>query len=331
MDSVGQQKLHEIAQKMKAELNAGTTPASERVTVRQLLGWFGHARRGIWIVASIRDHLTKEDLRTEPDIEDEYLDGSISIQLDMGAPGVKREPVDPTVRIGMLPPARNRPTSVRPNDAIPKATTTMSLNDFSQLPVMTNEREIKGVVTWRSIGESISRGEETSEVRHCMEEHREIAVNAPVFDALDDIWSHGYVVVRDTDRIISGIVTASDVSAHFAKQAKPFEIVREIELHLRNFASRFTLAEIKAVVDDPERPVNGISDLNFGAYCRLLENPGRWAKLNLVVDRNTFISHLERARQIRNELMHFAPAGVRDDDVHELERIAIFLRKLAPK
>ena len=51
-------------------------------------------------------------------------------------------------------------------------------------------------------------------------------------------------------------------------------------------------------------------------------------ELNLVVDRSTFISHLERTRKIRNDLMHFAPDGTHDDDVHELERIAIFLRKL---
>ena len=191
MTSAGQDKLREVAQKMKTELGGGTTPAGEQVSVREFLGWFGYARRGTWIVALIRSTLAELDLRSVPDFEHEYIDGSISIELDMDAPDVQRKPMDPTVRIGVLPNAHSKPTSVRPNDPLPKATTTMLIKDFSQLPVMVNEREVKGMVTWQSIGTTFALGRESTEVRHCMEEHREIAVGAPFFDALDDIWKHG--------------------------------------------------------------------------------------------------------------------------------------------
>ena len=329
MISAGQDKLREVAQKMMAELSGGTKPAGEQVTVRAFIGWFGYERRGAWMVTLIRSTLAELGLRTVPDFAGQYIDGSISIELDMDAPDIQRKPVDPTVRIRVLSNAHSQPTGVRPNDPLAKATTIMLIKDFSQLPVMINEREIKGMVTWRSIGTTFALGRESTEVRHCMEEHREIAIDAPFFDALNDIREHGYVLVRNTDQTISGIVTASDFATQFAQLAQPFLIIGEIELQLRNLASQFTLEEITEVADDPKRPISGTADLNFGAYCRLLENPKRWKKLKLAVDRNTFMEHLGRARQIRNDVMHFAPDGLDPDDVQELERIAMFLRKLA--
>ena len=328
MTAPGQNELTEIAQQLKAELASGTTPAGSPVTVRQLLDWFGHKRRGTWIVSTIRDVLSDLDLRTVPDFEQAYIDGTVSIELDMDAPGVQREPKDPTVRIGALVDAHKQITTVRPNDPLIKATTTMLINDFSQLPVTVNERDVKGMVTWRTIGQAFVLGHDTSEVRHCMDEHREVAVDAPLFDALEDIEEHGYVLVRDVDNTISGIVTASDFAAQFADRARPFLIVGEIELHLRNLVGRFTLEEIAKAADDPNRPINGTADLNFGAYCRLLEEPGRWDRLQLGVDRATFMSHLAEARRIRNDVMHFTPDGVAPEDVQVLERIAFFLRRL---
>lgn len=328
MATPGEEKLRDIAEKMVSEFRAGTTPEGETVTVRELLGWFGYERRGTWIVTHIRRTLAELNLRTIPDFEREYIDGSISIELDMDAPDIQQQPIDPTVRIGVLPNAHRTPTSVRPNDPLAKATTTMLIKDFSQLPVMGNEREVKGMVTWRSIGTTFALEQESTEVRHCMEEHREIPVDAPFFDALDDIWEHGYVLVRDIDGAISGIVTASDFATQFAQLARPFLIIGEIELHLRNLATRFTLEELTEAADNPNRPISGAADLNFGGFGRLLENPDRWKKLELAVDRKTFVDHLNRAREIRNDVMHFAPDGLDPDDVQELERIAIFLRKL---
>ena len=328
MTTAGQEKLTEIAKELQEELARGTTPAGRPVTVREMLDWFGYARRGTWIISQIRDVLASLHLRTAPDFEQEYIDGSITIELDMDAPGIRRKREEPIVRIRVLENAHTKPTSVRPNDSLLKATTTMLISDFSQLPVMVNDRDVKGMVTWRSIGTTLALGRDATEVRHCMEEHREIAVNAPFFDALDDIYEHGYVLVRDVDRTISGIVTASDFASQFEERARPFLIVGEIELHLRNLVGRFTLEEIVGAADDPNRPIKGTADLNFGAYCRLLEEPERWNKLQLRVDRGIFMAHLDRARQIRNDVMHFTPDGVGKDDVRELERVALFLRRL---
>ncbi len=68
--------------------------------------------------------------------------------LDVTADG---EGYDPTFRIGSLPAANKNPVMVSQDDTIAKAVTLMLEHDFSQLPVMQGEREVKGVITWKSI------------------------------------------------------------------------------------------------------------------------------------------------------------------------------------
>ena len=328
MPNQAHEKLKTIADRMKAERDGGAMPVAELTTVRELIGWFNYKIRSELLIRRIRAKFAELNLRTVPDFEREHIDGAIRIELDTEATGVRTDPVDPTVRIGVLPTAHRPPTSVRPTDPLDKATTTMLIHDFSQLPVMVNPRDVKGVVSWRSIGTAFALGRLGDEVRHGMEEHREIDIDAPFFEGITDIWEHGYVLVRDLDRTISGIVTASDFARQFAQLAQPFLVIGEIELHLRNLVSKFTLSEMAEASDDPDRPIEGSWDLNFGAYCRLLANRDRWDKLGLRVDRATFMRNLDQVREMRNEVMHFAPDGLDPDEVDKLERVAMFLRML---
>ena len=65
---------------------------------------------------------------------------------------------DPTFRIGSLPAANKKLIVVNQNDSLTQAITLMLQHDFSQLPVMQGEREVKGVVTWKSIGSKQALG-----------------------------------------------------------------------------------------------------------------------------------------------------------------------------
>src|SRR5215470_9962753 len=58
---------------------------------------------------------------------------------------------------------------------------------------------------------------------------------------------------------------------------------------------------------DPDRGIEDVSDLTFGEYIRLLENPKRWEKLTVKIDRKTFVEELKRVGRIRNDIMHFDP------------------------
>lgn len=51
-------------------------------------------------------------------------------------------------------------------------------------------------------------------------------------------------------------------------------------------------------------------------------------KFGLRVDRATFMHHLDHVREMRNEVMHFAPDALDPAEVDKLERVATFLRML---
>src|SRR5262245_47875706 len=59
---------------------------------------------------------------------------------------------DPTFRVSKLAAANRAPVSLQPDSTITEAVTLMMANDFSQLPVFSGDRNVKGAVSWRSIG-----------------------------------------------------------------------------------------------------------------------------------------------------------------------------------
>lgn len=164
-----------------------------------------------------------------------------------------------------------------------------------------------------------------------MDSHQEIRSDASMFQAIPIIIQHQYVLIRGGDNRITGIVTASDLSLQFQQLAEPFLLLGEIENHIRRIlANRYSADELNEAKDpgDSERIVNDASDLTFGEYIRLLENPDRWAKLNLPIDRKTLIKQLDRVREIRNDVMHFDPDPMPPDDLSCLRDLVEFFQRL---
>lgn len=105
----------------------------------------------------------------------------------------------------------------------------------------------------------------------------------------------------------------------------------EIENHIRRIIDqKFTVDELAEVRDgaDAGRNVESVSDLTFGESLRLIEEPSRWLRLSLLVDRKTLCEQLERVRLIRNDVMHFDPDGIPDEDLDHLRRVVNFFRRL---
>jgi len=136
-----------------------------------------------------------------------------------------------------------------------------------------------------------------------------------------------FTVIRST----TGIVTASDLSLQFQQLAEPFLLLGEIENHVpRVISQRFTHTELGSAKDptDTKRVVTSVADLTYGEYIKLLENPERWDKLNITVDRKTCLEKFESVRKIRNDVMHFDPDGIPEKDLMTLREFARFLQRL---
>lgn len=329
-ETAGAEWLNDVADRLRKELEAGAAPRPERLSVRQFLAHFGYARRRSRVVAEIRECLASHGLRTSPDFEFEYIDGLITVELEVDIAEIDADKPrdDPTVRVALLEAAHRPPVRVAPDDPIAKATTLMRMEDYSQLPVMTTDRDVKGMVSWQSIGGAHARGQNPVTVRECMEGAYDVPDKMPLADATDRICEHGYVLVRGSDRTVTGIVTSVDIAGQFKQGAHPFFLIGEIEHHLRNLVRRkFTVEELDDA-SDGNKEIPGPDDLTFGGYCRLFENPEAWKKLGLEVDRKSFVDLLHAVRDIRNDIMHFTPDEHDPGDIDRLERTARFFRKL---
>ena len=323
--------LENIALAMKAAVSSGAAPTSEQLTIRELLKYFEFAKRGSWINWQIRNGLEKHNLIVRPDFTKGWLDDKITISLDPDTVDRFRSTPkpDPTLRIGDLEAANKKPQGINPQSLLSEATTIMLLHNYSQLPVMTSEREVKGMISWKTIGYNLSMEKVCTYVSDCMEEAQEVRANLPLLDAISVIDEHDYVLVRGADNIIIGIVTASDLSLQFMQLAGRFLFIEEIERHLRRLIDgKFTIGELQQISYD-QRPIESIDDFTFGEYIQLLDDKDNWDKLGLKVGHKTFLKHLEEVRLIRNTVVHFQSYDLSDSSVEKLRGMARLLRNLA--
>jgi CBS domain-containing protein len=231
-------------------------------------------------------------------------------------------------QIGRLPSAHTAPLSVSPDDTVEKAVTIMLARDFSQLPVMTSDRHVKGVISWKSIGKRTILGHEHRHVRECMDQHYEVSTDTSVFNAMGLILKYEFVLVRNKEHKICGIVTTTDLGNQFRELSEPYLLLREVENHLRALVSpRFTAEELSACHDpgDPTHRIETAADLTFGDYVRLLSDPSNWERLEVHIDRAAFVDTLDRIRMIRNDVMHFDPDPLNHTKLGALRAFAQFL------
>ncbi|MGY6644153.1 MAG: CBS domain-containing protein [Salinarimonas sp.] len=319
----------------------------EPITVRDFLWGFGAQRRGPNVVRHIRGQLQEAGLDTYPDFEGLWLDAPFSFILaeaeEEPATGERKESLepppeplltwitrDPTHRVSKLAAANQKVVSVAPDDPFEKVVTLLLARDFSQLPVMTNERVVKGMISWKTIGSRLALGRELQFARDCMEEHHEVRSGQSIFEAIPTIQAFDYVLVRREDQSISGIITGSDLSSQFYTLSEPFLLLSEIENLVRNMlAGRFTVADFDGAKDPgDEREIRTVDDLTFGGYLRLLQHPDHWPKVGLPIDRVVFCKDLDDVRIIRNNVTHFDPDGVTPEELEKLRDFKAFLSNL---
>lgn len=357
------ERLSPLEQAAK-DIREGKSP--HKLTVRELLTQFGAKRRGAWVVEWVRAGLQQMGLRTEPDFNSVWIDAEVSLvsfeatptatqaETD-GAPPQSPEPQnlteltgptaadsssstaikgiidDPTYRVGRLEAASKGVISVAPNDSLEKAFALMLFHSYSQLPVMQGDRDVKGAVTWESIGSKLAFGGKCKEVRECMVAAQIMPSDRSLFDAMALISKHQYVLIQSLDKRITGIVTPYDLSLQFQQLTEPFLLIGEIEQHIRRLIGRkFASSELQAFRDpaDETRKIESVADLTFGEYVRILENPDCWDRLALGIDRTFFVEKLRQINEIRNDVMHFDPDPFGADDLALLRQFVVLLQSL---
>ena len=294
---------------------------------------------------AIARDLKKAGLFTEPDFKQGWIDATVNlvpkrlVNTPAGAAnrreaGVAEEdpsvPPDVTLIVGSLRSASQPVCSVALDSTLLETQSLMMRNDFSQLAVMSDRRSLRGAITWESIAKTSMRMI-SPQVRDCVIQAELVRFEDDLIQHIPQIVRAGYVFVQRPDRTISGIVTTADLSEEFGRRATPFFLIGEIERRLRRAVDRiFSSAELAQVRDprDATRDVESASDLTIGEYIRLLENPVNWNKTHWHAERSIFIQALQSVRAIRNEVLHFSPDLIEDDQIGELRTFIRWLKFL---
>lgn len=310
-----------------------------RESVRTLLSWFKQQRRGQFVVSTIRTALKELKLTTKPDFSTAHIDAEISFErIEPGVdpkttPETSESTSEPVIRLHSLASANRSPKTVSPNTTIKEAMTILLLSEFSVLPVVEGtKRKVRSVVSWESIGSAFAHGETATEVRHCLQPVKMLPADTPLLDAVDTILRDGVILVMGKDEMLSGLVTTTDLAQQFAELTGPFLLIAEIENHLRRLIdSRFELEELEQLVNKTEldREIESVHDLTFGQYRRLLEPPDNWERLGLSLDRKVVLERLTEVNRIRNDVMHFSPDELSDDDIQALRSVVALLQSIA--
>jgi CBS domain-containing protein len=234
--------------------------------------------------------------------------------------------------VGRIPSANIPPPVLDPSKTVADAIEILVRTKSSRVLVMGGQKrpDAKCVVSWAWIAMCLARGDSAKRLRvgQCSEKPQILDADTPLHEATDQIRRHGYVAVRDATKKISGIVTESDL----VEQLHPFLLIDEIENRIRELirSAGFSEQELLEARDfrDTRRSVRAASDLTFGEYVLLLEQPESWSKLRSFVPRKQFIQGLKRIKDIRDRVAHFRSHG--EGDLNELREFAGYLHRLRP-
>lgn len=305
-----------------------------------LVNQFGYQRSRASIKAKINQELLKRNLITDPPISQATKKQTIFIRKK--PPQYIQDFINTTYKVEILPAATQKPVFVTGGDPLAKAVTLMLVNDFSQLPVFNNTNLDKpmGFISWKTIGEKFASNNLTdtqlnsnSAVSHFIK--KEVAIiskKETLFNAIHQVVKHDFLLIQDDigRKEIVGIVTTSDLTAQFEILAKPFLLVSEIEngirqlLNMANFSSE-KLGEAK--FDGDTRTVSTVDDLSFAEYITLISK--NWDDLGITwLDKTIFIAKLHEVRELRNDIMHFNPDGLDEEDIRILDEFSNFLKNM---
>ena len=334
--------MYESKQALLEDAASRDPGAQVHLPIREFIGYWKAKRRGSWVVDQIRHDLDVHGLVTVPSFEHGWIDNTIVLKSVAGpllpdqpdpedAPQLWEGPA--AWRFRDLPSASAGLVTVPRDATIQRAQSLMVQHDFSQLVVANGPRNIVGVVSWESIGRARMHNPNVT-LQGATLPSVLVGIDDEVLPRVPDITTRGYVVVRDVDHTLCGIVTTTDISEQFRELAGPFLLVGEVERRLRRLVSaHHDLSQLQAArhPGDDQRVVTSVADLTVGEYIHLLDQESAWSRIGWDVERRVFIETLHDFRELRNEVMHFSPDPLDPARLMRAQNLLEWLRLAVPE
>ena len=312
------------------------TGQGEKMTKRDFIWLFDmYEKRTSGNVWRINEYLQKEKMIVIPNYQNGWIDDKIELKekdkakIKNGNSDKSDDEFDPINRLSVLEAASKTPISISRDATLEKAYHLLWKHEFSQLPIMNNEREVLGIISWQSIAKGLIAKKQSSCVKDFMtKDFTILEEHTPLFDAIKEVIKSGVVFVIDKEKKIKGPITPSDLNEQFIEQIEPYILLEQIENFIRLILHDKIVLEdlLKLLSTESElRIILSISDMTFGDYLVIFGNNEMWKLLKLPFVKSDFVNELDEIRKIRNGVMHFHPDRISDSELKLLRKMSNFL------
>jgi CBS domain-containing protein len=230
-----------------------------------------------------------------------------------------RDPSSPFHDVGAIFPDDVSLVTVEPAESIVSALGLMLERRFSQLPVIDGE-QLVGVFSLWSLAAHIAAWPSSKfddlTVGDVLERLPTVTVEDPLDGVLEHLDRHDAALVFSPHGL-QAVVTAFDVLTYFYAVARPFVLIQEIELGLRDLLGQIIASEdlagflasaLQAKYQAQKRPVPGrLDEMTFEDARTAITSRDNWNRLDGAIPgtREMISTRLNRIRDIRNKVFHF--------------------------
>jgi hypothetical protein len=220
---------------------------------------------------------------------------------------------------------RGLPISVYKPDPVADALSQMIENDYSQLPVVNEERYPLGIVTYESILRAMRYfrlGLDKLHVQDVMTSVPHYSLEDDLFDLLDRLKNTNAVLIVDPEEKLVGIVTSYDSTEYFRNRAENLMRVEDIETTIKDIIraayaneqnevdeTRLEAAVLSAfnLSQSPNFKTKTFDALSLGQYITMLTGKDTWKFVESIlgIPKEALITLLNDVRETRNDLAHF--------------------------
>ncbi|MGH3405639.1 MAG: CBS domain-containing protein [Streptosporangiaceae bacterium] len=300
---------------------------TRQLSARDLIGLWGWQRRTTECIDVVDRGLTRLGLIAKPHFTAVQLDDLVTVSsAENGEPepdgatqgnawlGGSNKPTDDdgaqadlTWRIGSLSIVK-KVVTVYSQEPVGVAIERMVAAEYSQLPVVDEYGRLKGVITWESIAHAQFTcrpkliGEAMLANAYSCRESEEL------FGRIDDIQWRGFLIVVDDENVVTGILTAADLSGELRNRVEPFTVLEEIERRLRRAVNPLSVDELRASFpegDSRAKKIDSSEDLTLGNYSYVIGDETRWVKLRWPYERADMVDRLRKVAIYRNAIAHW--------------------------
>ena len=319
------------------------TGETRKIVKRDLLKEFGKSIARKPIGEAIVRFFVNEEIEIIPrDIVHFPSWGEVSLKAKKPKVQRNKNP-KPTARTlaNLLNEKKDSLAFVERNDAISKALSKMSMNDYSQLPIVEPESKVMcGYISWRTIGETMLNDKTHISVLDYGStnfEHVFVSESLDLITAARMLGKYEFLFIKDRAGQIKDIVTMSDITDLYVYQTEPFLLLEEIEDCIRNLLSgKFSEEEIVKVCGKAKGSCPPLEQLDFSQYIKLIEYESEmesyFNRLQLKnIDKSVLVSKLREIKDIRNSVMHFKPDPMTESRISVLHSAVKFFRLISTK